>query len=139
VDSISTSDAFPFQKVKNKFLNLDSSSGNGDSAHLTYTHKNINKNPKMGTKRSGSSSSKPTSSSKETLSCSKVKICTWCAKHHLWKANRHNWHHGPKLKEFNQSAPKDKGKGKEQYIARYNLDTDSEFDGPIYQDMGVSP
>jgi hypothetical protein len=36
VDNISTKDASSFQEVKNKFLNLHSASGNGDSAHHTF-------------------------------------------------------------------------------------------------------
>jgi hypothetical protein len=39
VDNISTKDASSFEEVKNKFLNLYSAGGNGDSAHHTFGNK----------------------------------------------------------------------------------------------------
>jgi hypothetical protein len=139
VDNISTKDTSSFQEVKNKFLNLHSASNNSDLAHHTFGNKK-NQKSKKGTKCSGSSSSKPgpSSYSKDTVSSSKAKTCTWCTKYHSSKANGHGWHECSKLKEFNKSVPKDKGNGKEQHIAGYNLDTDSEVEGLIHQDAEVS-
>jgi hypothetical protein len=95
-----------------------------------------NKMSKKGTKSSGSSSSKPVSSSysKDAASSSKTKTCTWCTKHYPSNANGHGWYECSKLKKFNKSVPKDKGKGTEQHVAVYNLDTDSEVEGLIHQD-----
>jgi hypothetical protein len=78
VDNILPKDASSFQEVKNKFLNLHSAGGNGDSAHHTFGNKK-NKKSKKGTKSSGSSSSKPGpfSYSKDAISSSKAKTCTW--------------------------------------------------------------
>jgi hypothetical protein len=56
VHIISTKDASSFQEDKNKFLNLHSATGNGDSAHHTF-HNKKNKTSKKGTKCSSSSSS----------------------------------------------------------------------------------
>jgi hypothetical protein len=139
VDNISIKDASSFQEVKNKFVNLHSASGNGDSAHYTFGNKK-NKKSKTGTKSSGSSPSKPSPSSysKDAASSSKAKSYTWCTKHHSSKANGHGWHECSKLKEFNKSVRMDKGKGKEQLIAGYNPDTDSEIEGLIHQDAKVS-
>jgi hypothetical protein len=139
VDNISTKDASSFQEVKTKFLNLYSASNISDSAHHIFVNKK-NKQSKKGTKFSGSSSSKPgpSSYSKDPASYSKVKTCTWYTKHHPSKANGHGWHECSKLKEFNKSVPKDKGKVKEQHVAEYNPDTDSEVEGLIYQDPDLS-
>jgi hypothetical protein len=133
VDNISTKDASSFQEVKIKFLNLQSAGGNSDSAHHTFRNKK-NKKSKEGTKSSSSSYSKhgPFSYSKDTASSSMAKSCTWCTKHYPSKANGYGWHEYCKLKEFNKSVPKDKGKGKKQRVAVYNPDTDSEVEGLIY-------
>jgi hypothetical protein len=132
VDNISIKDASFFLEVKNKILNLHSASGNGDSAHHTFGNKKNTKS-KKGTKSSGSSSSKPTPSSysKDAASYSKVKTCISSTKHHPSKANTHGWHECSTIKVFNKSVPKDKGKGKEQHVAHYNPDTDSEVQGLI--------
>jgi hypothetical protein len=112
VDNILTKDAFSFQEVNNKFLNVYSAGGNVDLAHHTFGNKKTKKS-KTGTKSSGSSSSKPGPSSyfKDAASSSQAKPCTWCTKHYLSKANRHHWHECSKLMEFNKSVPKDKRKG----------------------------
>jgi hypothetical protein len=113
VDNILTKDVSSFQEIKNKFINLYSAGGNGDSAHHTFSNKN-NQKSKKGTKSSGSSSSKPGPSaySKDTTSSSTAKTCTWSTKHHPSKANSHGWHECSKLKEFNKSVPKDTEQGK---------------------------
>jgi hypothetical protein len=139
VDNISTKDASSFQEVKNIFLNLHSAGGNGDLAHHTFVNQK-NKKSKQGTKSSGSSSSKPGpfSYSKDDVCSSQAKTCTWYTKPHPSKANGYGWHECSKLKKFNKSVSKDRGKGKEQYVAGYNLDTDSEVEGLIHQDAEVS-
>jgi hypothetical protein len=95
---------------------------------------------KKETKSSGSSSSKPgpSSSFKDAASSSKVKTCSWYTKHHPYKANGSDWHECSKLKAFNKSVSKDKGKEKEQHVVGYNLDTDSEVEYLIHQDAEVS-
>jgi hypothetical protein len=114
VDNLSTKDTSSFEEVKNKFLNLYLAGSNSDSAHHTFNNKK-NKKLKKGTKSFGSSSLKPgpSSYSKDAASSSKVKTCTWCTKHYSSKANGHGWDECSKLKQFNKSVPKDKGKGKE--------------------------
>jgi hypothetical protein len=139
VDNIMTKDASSFQEVKNKFLHLHSASGSGDSAHHIFG--NIkNKQLIQGTNSSGSRCSKPglSSYSKDTASSSKAKTCTWCTKYHLSKAIGHHFHECSKLKKFNKSVPKDKGKRKDQNVAGYNSDTDSEVEHLIHQDAEVS-
>jgi hypothetical protein len=103
VDSILTKDAFSFQDIKNRFLNLHLAAGNGDSAHYMFGNKK-NKKSKKGTKSSGSCSSKPGPffNSKDNTSSSNTKTCTWYTKHHPSKANGHGRHECPKLKEFNK-------------------------------------
>jgi hypothetical protein len=99
-----------------------------------------NKKLKQGTKSSGSSFSKPGPSyySKNTASSSKAKTYTWCTKYYPSKANGHSWHECSKLKQLNKSVSKDKGTEKEQHVAGYNPDTNSEIEGLIHQDAKVS-
>jgi hypothetical protein len=133
VNNISTKDASSFQGVKNKFLNLHSASGNGDSAHHIFSNKK-NKMSIKRTKSFGSSSSKPglSSSFTDATASSKAKTCTLYTKYHSSKANRHGWPECSKLREFNKLVFKDKGNGKEQHVAGYNLDTDSEVERLIH-------
>jgi hypothetical protein len=90
VDNILTKDASSFQEIKNKCLNLQAASGNGDSAHDTFSNKNNTKS-KVGTQFSGSRSSKldPSSSFKDATFSSTVKTCTWCTKYHPSKTDRY--------------------------------------------------
>jgi hypothetical protein len=62
----------------------------------------------------------------------------WYTKYYPSTANSHGWYKYSNLKEFDKSVPKNKGKKKEQHIAGYNLDTDSEVEGLIHQDAKVS-
>jgi hypothetical protein len=137
VDNISTKDVSSLQEVKNKFLNLHTASGNRDSARYTFCNKNNTKS-KKGTKSSGSRSFKPgpSSNSMDTTSSSMAKTSTWCTKYPI--ANGYDWHECSKLKEFNNLVPIDQGRGKEQHVARYNPDPDSDVEGIIHQDAEVS-
>jgi hypothetical protein len=139
VNNLSSKDASSFQEVKNTFLNLCSASGNGNLAYHIFGNKK-NKKSKKGTKSSGSSSSKPSPSSysKDATSSSKAKTCTWYTKYYPSKANGHGWHKCSKLKKFNKLVPKVKGKGKEQHVAEYNPDSDSEVESLIHQDAEAS-
>jgi hypothetical protein len=119
------------------FLNLHLASGNSDSAHHTFGNKNNKKSKKRITSSCSSSSKHSPSSSKDAAFSSKTKTYTWCTKHQLSKSSKYGWHECSKLKEFNKSGPKDKGKGNEQHVARYNLNTDSEIEGRNHQNAKV--
>jgi hypothetical protein len=112
VDNILTKDTSSFQEVKNKFLNLYLAGLNGDFAHHTFGNKKNTKSIKR-TKFSSSSPSKPPPSYSKDVTSTKMKTYTWYIKYHILKANAHGWHKCSKLKEFNKSVPKDRGKRKE--------------------------
>jgi hypothetical protein len=138
VDNILTKDMSSFHEVKNKFLQLHLANSNGDSAHHMFSNKKI-KNLKNGSKSSGLGSSKlPPSISKDFIS-TKARTYTRYPNHHPSTANSYGEYECSKLKELNKSGSKEKGKGREQHIARYNPDTDSEAESSIHQDTEVSP
>jgi hypothetical protein len=87
VDNISTKDVLTFQEVKNKFLNLYSTTTSSESALNTAggnMKRNFPKNKKSKvTKPSPSSSSAPAPKSKSQLTC------TWYLKYDLSRANGH--------------------------------------------------
>jgi hypothetical protein len=75
VNNILTKDASSFQDIKNKFLNLHSASGNGDSAYYIFGNKK-HKKSKQRTKSSSSGSSNSPPSFSKDIASTNTKACT---------------------------------------------------------------